>query len=193
MPWKIKKSDLINEKRFDIEISMLFKDPREMNLQLCKERGYYVWIVIFVGNISYSDFGLFDHRATRTWDRIFRCDKMGQISKFLSWRENFAPEHDASGLESIPPGNLTHFGRPTAKNLDSVVLTIVRVNGGFDRCATKIRVWSFWPSCDQELSQKGATNGGLSGIICPIEGVLLTDGIFWKGTYGSDERTFFSY
>ncbi len=30
----------------------------------------------------------------------------------------------------------------------------------------------------------------LIGIICPINGVLLTDGIFRKGNYGSDERTF---
>ncbi len=34
---------------------MLFKNPREVNLLLCKGRGYHVWIVIFVGNISYSD------------------------------------------------------------------------------------------------------------------------------------------
>ncbi len=86
---------------------------------------------------------------------------MGQISKFLPWRENFTPEHDASGLESIPPENFTHFARPMVENYDSVVLTVVRVNGGFDRRATKIRVRSFWPSCDQELSQKGVTNGGL--------------------------------
>ncbi len=33
----------------------------------------------------------------------------------------------------------------------------------------------------------------LRRIICPIEGVLLTDGIFQKGTYGSDERTFLSH
>ncbi len=68
---------------------------------------------------------------------------MGQISKFLPWRENFAPEHDSSGLESIPPGNFTHFCRPTDENFDSVVLTVVRVNGGFDRRVTKIRVRSF--------------------------------------------------
>ncbi len=68
---------------------------------------------------------------------------MGQIYKFLPWRENFAPEHDASGLESIPPGNVTHFGRPPAENYDLVVLTVVRVNGGFDHHATKIRVRSF--------------------------------------------------
>ncbi len=68
---------------------------------------------------------------------------MGQISKFLSWRENFAPVLDASGLESIPPGNFTHFGRSMVENYDSVVLTIVRINGGFDRRATKIRVRSF--------------------------------------------------
>ncbi len=68
---------------------------------------------------------------------------MGQISKFLPWRENFTLEHDASGLESIPPGNFTHFGRHTVENYDSVVLTIVRVNGGFDCHATKIRVQLF--------------------------------------------------
>ncbi len=68
---------------------------------------------------------------------------MGQISKFLPWRENFALEHDASGLESILPGNFTHFGRPTVENYDSVILTVVRVNGGFDHRATKICVRSF--------------------------------------------------
>ncbi len=78
---------------------------------------------------------------------------MGQISKFLPWRENFTPEHDASGLEIIPPGNFTHFCHPTVENYDSVVLTAVRVNGGFDHRATKIRVQSFSPSCDQEWSQ----------------------------------------
>ncbi len=62
---------------------------------------------------------------------------MGQISKFLPWRENFALENDASGLESIPPGNFTHFGRPMIENYDSVVFTIERVNGGFNRRATK--------------------------------------------------------
>ncbi len=80
---------------------------------------------------------LFDRRATKTWDRILGCDKMGQISKFLPWRENFAPEHDASGLGSIPPGNFTHFGRPTVENYNSVVSTVVRVNGGFDRRVTR--------------------------------------------------------
>ncbi len=72
-------------------------------------------------------FGLFDRRATGTWDRILRCDKMGQISTFWPWRDYFVPEHDASGLESIPPGNFTHFGRPTVENYDSVVLTVVRI------------------------------------------------------------------
>ncbi len=48
---------------------------------------------------------------------------MGHISKFLPWKENFTPEHDASGLKSIPPGNLTHFGRPKDENFDSVFLT----------------------------------------------------------------------
>ncbi len=65
---------------------------------------------------------------------------MGQIFKFLPWRENFAPERDASGLESSPPGNFTHFGRPTVENYDSVVLTVVRpksVFGHFDHRATR--------------------------------------------------------
>ncbi len=68
---------------------------------------------------------------------------MGQISWFLLWRWNFAPEHDTNGLESITPGNFTHFGRPKAENYDSVVLTFLQVNGGFDRRATKIRVRLF--------------------------------------------------
>ncbi len=75
-------------------------------------------------------FGLFDRRVTITWDRILRCDKMSQISKFLHWRENLAPEHNASGLESIPPENFTHIGHPEAKNFDSVLLTVVRPKPG---------------------------------------------------------------
>ncbi len=67
----------------------------------------------------------------------------GSNSNSLLWRDNFTLEHDASGLEIIPPENFTHFGRPTLKNYDSVVLTVVRVNGGFDRRVTKIRVRSF--------------------------------------------------
>ncbi len=55
---------------------------------------------------------------------------MGQISKFFPRRENFAPEHTTSGLESIPPGNFTHFGHPTAENFDSVFLTVVRPEHG---------------------------------------------------------------
>ncbi len=79
-----------------------------------------------------------------TWNHILRWDKVGQISKFLPWRENFAPEHDAIGLESIPPPrNFTHFGRPMVENYDSVVLTVVQVNCGFDHRATKICVRSF--------------------------------------------------
>ncbi len=68
---------------------------------------------------------------------------MGQIYKFLLWRENSTLEHDASGLESIPPENFIHFGLPSVENYDLVVLTIVCVNGGFDHRATKIRVRSF--------------------------------------------------
>ncbi len=93
-------------------------------------------------------FGLFDHRATRIWDCILRCDKMGQISTFLPWRENFAPVHDASGLECIPPGNFTHFCRPVVKNYELVFLTIVRPKsmfGRFDHRATIILSRYFWP------------------------------------------------
>ncbi len=50
---------------------------------------------------------------------------MGQISKFFPWRENFGSEHDASGLESIPPGNFTHFCCPMVENYESVFLTVV--------------------------------------------------------------------
>ncbi len=51
-----------------------------------------------------------------------RCDQMGQIFKFFHWREYFTPELDANGRESFPPGFFTHFGRPIAKNFDSVFL-----------------------------------------------------------------------
>ncbi len=48
-----------------------------------------------------------------------------------------------------------------------------RVNGGFDRRATKIHVRSFWLSCDyypiSVLSTNGATNGGLNHSCFKIE------------------------
>ncbi len=75
-------------------------------------------MVVLNGVRPKSMFGRFDRRATRTWGRILRGDEIGQISKFLPWRENFAPEHDASCLESIPRRNFTHFGRPTAENYE---------------------------------------------------------------------------
>ncbi len=89
-------------------------------------------------------FGLFDRRATTTWDCILMCDKMGQIYKFFSWRENFVSTHDASGLESIPPGNFTHFCRPTVENLDSFLLTIVRPEPGITFWGATI--WLIFPN-----------------------------------------------
>ncbi len=77
---------------------------------------------------------------------------MGQISTFLPWRENFAPEHDASGLESIPPGNFSHFGRRTAENLDLVFLL----------------------SCDQNLGSHFEVQRNRSNFqIFPLERILL--------------------
>ncbi len=96
---------------------------------------------------------------------------MGEISKFLPWRENFAPEHDAIGLEIIPSGNFPYFCRPTPENFDSVFLTVVRVHGGFDHRATKImfRRFDHCATTIQShyypisvLSTNGATNGGLN-------------------------------
>ncbi len=70
----------------------------------------------------------------------------------------------ANGLESFPPGFFTYFGRPRAKNYESVFVIVVRPNGAFDRRATKTRVRSFCPSCDYfpmlVLLTIGATNGG---------------------------------
>ncbi len=73
---------------------------------------------------------------------------MGRISKFLPWRENFGLEHDASGLESLPPGNFTHFCRPMVENYESVFLTVVRPKsmfGRFDHRATIILSRYFLP------------------------------------------------
>ncbi len=55
---------------------------------------------------------------------------MGQISKFFPWRENFAPEYDASRLESIYPGSFTHFCRHKTENFNSIFLTVVLLEPG---------------------------------------------------------------
>ncbi len=73
----------------------------------------------------------------------FDVRQNGSNFQIFALEREFCSEHDASSLESIPPGNFTHFCRPTPENFDSVFLTVVRVNGGFDRRATKIHVWSF--------------------------------------------------
>ncbi len=71
-------------------------------------------------------------------EREFRSGTWRQwLWKYLSWK--------ISPILAAPQSKIT-------------IQSFVRVNGGFERCATKIRVWSFWPSCDQERSQKGATN-----------------------------------
>ncbi len=74
---------------------------------------------------------------------IILSDQMGQISKFFPWIEYFAPKLDASGPESFSPGIFNYFGCPTAENFDLVFLTSVRVNGAFDRRATKVYVLPF--------------------------------------------------
>ncbi len=38
---------------------------------------------IFDAHAQKFRFGLFDHRAARTWDRILRCDEIGQLSTVL--------------------------------------------------------------------------------------------------------------
>ncbi len=48
---------------------------------------------------------------------ILRCDQMGQIFKFLPWREYFAPELDASSPQSFSPEFFNHFGHPRPKIL----------------------------------------------------------------------------
>ncbi len=50
---------------------------------------------------------------------------MDKVSYFFPWRKYFAPELDASGPESFPPGFYTHFYSPTVENFDSVFLTKV--------------------------------------------------------------------
>ncbi len=54
----------------------------------------------------------------------------------------------ANGPECFSPGFFTYFGRPTAKNYNSVFLTVVRPKPGFspfDRRATISLSWYFWP------------------------------------------------
>ncbi len=60
------------------------------------------------------------------------------------------PTFDESGLESFPPGTFTNFGRPTARNCDSVFLTGVRQKPGigFWRCHQMVQNSIFFPLRD---------------------------------------------
>ncbi len=75
-------------------------------------------------------------------------------------------EYFASGLyaNGLPLGFFTHFGRPTAKNYESIFLTVLRPNGAFDWCATKTWVPSFWRLCDYLPMSVLLTNGATNGI-----------------------------
>ncbi len=66
---------------------------------------------------------------------------MGEISKIFTWKEYFAPELDASDRESFLPGFFNHFGRPIAKNFNSVFLTKVRPNVSSFHIFPKFRMW----------------------------------------------------
>ncbi len=85
--------------------------------------------------------------------------------KFSKFRSVETSDLYANGPESFPPGFFTYLGRPTAKNYESVFLTVVRPNGAFERRTTKTRIRSFCPSCDYFLISglliNGATNGEL--------------------------------
>ncbi len=59
---------------------------------------------------------------------------MGQIFKILPGETS---DLYANGAESSLPKCFTNFGRPMAKNYESVFLTIVRPNGTFDLRATR--------------------------------------------------------
>ncbi len=100
-------------------------------------RTLHQWCV----NFSPRFFIRFGHPTAENSDLSFRprCDQIGQYFRILTWREYFASENYASGTKSFPPGFLTHFGRPVAKNCES---------GLFDHRATK---WCFWMACDQNL------------------------------------------
>ncbi len=88
---------------------------------------------------------------------ILRCDQIGQISKFFIWREYFGPELDASGPESFPPGFYTYFGRPTAKNYDSVFLTCLRPELMFGPFEVRwVKFLKFWPGETSDLYDSGA-------------------------------------
>ncbi len=84
--------------------------------------------------------GAFDRRATKTWVRSFWGATVGQIFEILACRDS---DLYANCPECFPPGFFTQFGRPTAKNYESVYSTVMRPNGAFDRRATKTWFGSF--------------------------------------------------
>ncbi len=89
--------------------------------------------------------GAFDRRATETWVRPF---EVRPWVKFLKCWPGETSDLYANGPESFPTGIFTHFGRATAKNYESVFLTVVRPKprfGPFDRRATISLSRYFWP------------------------------------------------
>ncbi len=107
-------------------------------------------------------FGTFDRGATR-WVKFknFTLEGIFPLGTLHQWRK------------SIPSWFLTHFGRTTAENSDSVLSTVVWPVGTFDCGATKSYVWYFRLWCDyfpiSELSTSAATNGGWKNIDAVIK------------------------
>ncbi len=75
----------------------------------------------------------------------------GHIVKMLT-RRDFEDLY-ANGVKSFPTEFFIHFGRPTAENYNSVILSGVRPNGDFDRRATRIYIWSFRGAARVESSK----------------------------------------
>ncbi len=77
---------------------------------------------------------------------IFRCVQLGQISKFLPWREYFAPEFDASGPESFSSGFFYQLGRHTTEKFHSIFLMVCDQNLlSILRCAKWVKFPKFSP------------------------------------------------
>ncbi len=103
----------------------------------------------------------FDWRATKTWFGPLKVRPWVKFSKF--WLRETSDLY-TNGPESFPSGFFTHSGRPTAKNYESIFLTVMRRNGAFDHRAARTRVRSFWLLCDyfpiSVLLTNCATNSG---------------------------------
>ncbi len=157
--------------------------PEGSNSKILTWREYFASELFYASNPESSPSGFFTrfgHPTTKNYKLVFLTSvrpKPGFCSfEVRSWVKfsNFWPGKTSNlytnGQKSFPPGFFTHFGRPMIENHESVFLTGVRLNGAFDRCATRKDLKNPLVTAGLKKNLKGSDSKSLARTLFCITG-----------------------